>query len=235
MEQASRACRSANSNRRELGSLVCWRSGFDGQGAGWWFPVGPALLVLPAWLLGQSIGCGPRSSSWRHPADFGRDTSDRSYHIDCGSGASDYVDAVMINLARSHVVTLFKPTTAMSHQSTPKGAWWPKRCYESHSRILRWLPEDRLSDTSPATPRRGMRKVGRRAEQLLRDRNAVVYCMHRFCVTKDDVKALGAKGINAVVLDGLPGAPWACRPTRYRSLDWWNLGKQFIHPGANSF
>jgi hypothetical protein len=35
-----------------------------------------------------------------------------------------------------------------------------------------------------------MRKVGRRAEQLLRDRNAVVYCMHGFCVTKDDVKAL---------------------------------------------
>ena len=47
-----------------------------------------------------------------------------------------------------------------------------------------------------------MRKVGRWAEQLPRDRNAVVYCMNEFCVTKDGAKALGAKGINAAVLDG---------------------------------
>ena len=193
---------------------------FDGEGAGRRIGLDAAVLVAAPWPPGQPVG--GRSCAWPAGAVpiLALDMYEHSYHMDFGTKAAAYVDAVMANLQwerdhgalppsatwrsrRRRDVHCVRRTDAGSGGHFRRGV---ARCHASRTAC----PGGCLHDRRPRPPHRHARRrhpaeprhYDRWAETLPRNRPIVAYCIYGFQVSGNAVDELRKRGYDARSLKG---------------------------------
>jgi Fe-Mn family superoxide dismutase len=135
---------------------------------------------------------------------------EHAYHLDFGTGAAAYVDAVMRNLHWERVAARYGCATAAAPRPAATLAVAPEALREKLEAkddvvVLDVCLADDMKkrrDMVPGALIRAPESIGRWADELPRDREIVVYCVYGFQVSGEAVAELRRRGLDAKPLAG---------------------------------
>jgi superoxide dismutase, Fe-Mn family len=204
----------ATALERDFGSVARWRSEFTA--------LGRALAGGSGWVL---LAWSPRSgrlvNHWAADHAHGLagglpvlalDMYEHAYHLDFGSRAAAYVDAVMDNLHWERIAARHRDAAAVKADAAPQddGPIAVERLRDMLERgeevvILDVCLADDLAKRSDKIARAQLRapeRIAAWADDLPRDKPIVAYCVYGFQVSGDAVAELRRRGLQARNLAG---------------------------------
>ena len=208
----------AEALERDFGSVQAWRTEFTAMGKAL---AGGSGWVLLSWSHRQGKLVNQWAADHAHGLADGRpvlalDMYEHAYHIDFGTRAGAYVDAVMRNLHWERIEARYRSVVSGPALAAPVGAPSDpsdvsvdrlQAMMEREEPMLLLdvrLDEDlaKAADMLPGAQLRPSHAVGQWADEIPRDRPVVLYCVYGFQVSRDSVAELRRRGIDARALAG---------------------------------
>ena len=209
----------AEALERDFGSVQAWRTEFTAMGKAL---AGGSGWVLLSWSQRQGRLVNQWAADHAHGLADGRpvlalDMYEHAYHMDFGTRAGAYVDAVMRNLHWERIEARYRSVLQGSPgAAAPVGAPSDpsdvsverlKAMMDGEEAMLLLdvrLDEDlaKAADMLPGAQLRPSHAVGHWAGEMPRERPVVLYCVYGFQVSRDTVAELRRRGIDARALAG---------------------------------